>query len=415
MKLNILLSAGYISKDHFANLNIITTLAKELQKRGHQCYIVGLSHEEGYQKNFENGVELYSLTTSKIFNKALLSLKKFYKKGRTQKQFAFTHPIKTAIILISRSKIFRKLDDKIYNKLIQKFIINKNIQSIVMFSYPFYLVNCIDLTNFKGCKIHYQLDPFSLHIINQNNNLKQKISQEVELIQRINYLVTTKLLANEYCNHNNFKQFREKIIAADFPALIKKEDLEVKSAFDFDKNYINLLYCGTLYSKFRSPEFVLNTLKPILVKHKNIRVYFLGTVKIKEIKIIDSDIQNQIFIHSAVNNDIANKTMKEADVLINIGNNIYNMIPSKIFDYFSTGKPIINAENLKECPARKYFEMYPISCTINEHLKVDTEILEQFILDSKNKQVPYEVIEKTYITATPKYVANQLEDLIRSI
>ena len=33
---------------------------------------------------------------------------------------------------------------------------------------------------------------------------------------------------------------------------------------------------------------------------------------------------------------------QEADILVNIGNSIDNQMPSKIFEYISTGKPILN-------------------------------------------------------------------------
>ena len=43
-----------------------------------------------------------------------------------------------------------------------------------------------------------------------------------------------------------------------------------------------------------------------------------------------------------VSHTVAIQYMSEADFLLNIGNSISSMVPSKIFEYISTGKPIIS-------------------------------------------------------------------------
>ncbi len=409
----VLLSAGYISKDHLANMNIITTMAKELKKLGHKCYITGMSYEDCEKVILEDDIEMYSLGISKIFAKALLSLKNYYKLGKTKEQFSRRHPLQAAIIVACRSRFIRKFEAKVYNNLMQNFIKDKKIDAVVMFSYPFEMAECINLENFKGKKVHFQLDPFSLHVGHRNSDYDKNLKSESVFMQSMDAILTTKLLYNQYKNHDEFKNMQDKIHPMDFPAFRKREISDVNPAYEFDDNYINLLFCGTLYSKYRSPTFLLDTLKGILLQNSNVRLYFLGTVHVEEASITDERIKKQVFFHAAVSSMVADKTMENADVLINIGNNIHNMIPSKIFDYFSVCKPILNVENLENCPAREYFLKYPLEFTINEKIGFDKNKLEQFILNSKNKKLEYSEVEKTFISATPSYVANQLEALIK--
>ena len=43
----------------------------------------------------------------------------------------------------------------------------------------------------------------------------------------------------------------------------------------------------------------------------------------------------------------------------NISNKIDNQVPSKIFDYFSMGKAVLNLQKIENCPAREYFDSHP--------------------------------------------------------
>ena len=57
---------------------------------------------------------------------------------------------------------------------------------------------------------------------------------------------------------------------------------------------------------------------------------------------------------------------KEADVLINIGDNIPYQLPSKVVEYASTGKPILNIMENETDNSIKYFNNYPIILNIIE-------------------------------------------------
>ena len=58
--------------------------------------------------------------------------------------------------------------------------------------------------------------------------------------------------------------------------------------------------------------------------------------------------------------------MEEAEVLINFGNYNLNMIPSKIFEYFSFGKKIIHFYKDDNDTCIPYLKKYPYSLLIDE-------------------------------------------------
>ena len=60
--------------------------------------------------------------------------------------------------------------------------------------------------------------------------------------------------------------------------------------------------------------------------------------------------------------------MNESDFLLNIGNKIaYQMLPSKIFGMFATGKPIINVIGHPDDATMPYFSCYNNSIDIKEY------------------------------------------------
>ena len=48
------------------------------------------------------------------------------------------------------------------------------------------------------------------------------------------------------------------------------------------------------------------------------------------------------------------------------GNKVDNQVPSKIFDYISLGKPIINVYTSEKDPALEYLKQYPLALNISE-------------------------------------------------
>ena len=102
-----------------------------------------------------------------------------------------------------------------------------------------------------------------------------------------------------------------------------------------------------------------------------------------------------------------------ADVLVNIGNAVDNQMPSKIFEYISTGKPIINIYKSKDCPTLKYLERYPAALNIFEGdigtgLADCAEQVRQFCREQKGKRVPAETIGKLYAENTFDHFAETM-------
>ena len=75
-----------------------------------------------------------------------------------------------------------------------------------------------------------------------------------------------------------------------------------------------------------------------------------------------------------LNHEQVIKYMQESDILINIGNNLTGMVPCKIFEYMSTGKPILTTIKIDDDPSTTYYKRYGKCLVIDERNHVDASV-----------------------------------------
>lgn len=132
-----------------------------------------------------------------------------------------------------------------------------------------------------------------------------------------------------------------KISYLDIPLLTiqPKDPKEGNSVFLFDGQF-SILFIGTMPNRVRDPRYVFH-MADALAKD-DIHFYFAGKSDYMNDlnELIDKN-QNVHFLgqieHSVIPNYVA-----EVDVLLNIGNSIKGMLPSKVFEYMSYQKPILS-------------------------------------------------------------------------
>ena len=109
-----------------------------------------------------------------------------------------------------------------------------------------------------------------------------------------------------------------------------------------------------------------------------------------------------------------------AEVLVNLGNTVDNQMPSKIFEYISTGKPILNIHPSPACPTLTYIEKYPLGLNVAE-----AEILADvagcagkvraFCRETRGKRVSAETVLRLYAENTYEAFAAKLDGVVKSI
>ena len=100
--------------------------------------------------------------------------------------------------------------------------------------------------------------------------------------------------------------------------------------------------------------------------------------------------------------------MAGADVLINLGNTVTNQLPSKIFEYFSSGKPILNLCANPSDPALRYFARYPLALTLFANDASAPEKLRCWLAETAGKRLDFAQSAALFAENTPAAVAKEL-------
>lgn len=300
---------------------------------------------------------------------------------------------------------------------LKNIIVRGNYDCIVSISFPFkchYLSYIIkkEFKNIYWCA--YYLDPYSF---NATNKFDFKLCKKLEnkVLSHADGIVLTKKMHGEFSSCE-LKKHLSKAVVCEFPNVKNHNIKEKNHAIEFDSDCINCVFVGYLYSKIRDPRFFLDILSSSC---KNIKFYIVGGFggKKDEFNLNTDNLKDRVEIIPPVSLNEAFNIMNDADILINIGNSVSNQLPSKIFDYVSTGKPIVNIYKTPNCPTLEYMEKYPLALNIYEGDGISGEMVskfESFCQDNKGKSLAFDTVKELYKTSTPECIASKFGDLFRS-
>lgn len=248
----------------------------------------------------------------------------------------------------------------------------------------------------------YQLDPFyNLHDV-ESPRLKRLF---IGYLKKAEHVFTTELLMNQYNCDREIHQYLNKITVVQFPKLIKPQLYKKEAS---EKTV--LLYSGSLYAD-RKPEFLIELVKCLT---DDCMVVFCGKCETKEDE--QRLIDNSVLCRGYCTQSELEQEMAKANIFINIGNSVRNQLPSKIIDYISTGKPIINLYQIGECSSKKVLGSYKYHLNLEVNaISKSKELLHEFILKLKNKVIPWDEIQAQYKEYTPAYVAGVIQQQIENV
>ncbi|QTE74997.1 hypothetical protein JS518_03665 [Clostridiales bacterium FE2010] len=254
----------------------------------------------------------------------------------------------------------------------------------------------------------YQVDPISTNIAYDNNEFMKKA--ELSLYKDAQYVITTPIIAKEKEINEMYSVLHNKIYAVEFPNVKNLTvDEEIKN-----KEKIVCFYSGRFYNGVRDCKYTLEVFKN--VKNIDVELVFAGDGQeeiINEYK--RTHFGSRIKHLGVISLDESFQKMQSSDVLINIGNNVNNQVPSKLFDYISTGKPIVNICKSKDCPTIPYINKYRLGINIIEGedtVENQGAIISEFIRTKYKQRMRFEEVREAFYENTSEYVSKTFLELI---
>jgi len=137
---------------------------------------------------------------------------------------------------------------------------------------------------------------------------------------------------------------------------------------------IRLVFVGTLYSRLRSPRYLLECFTALAAELQPgaIELHFYGAINdcADQLNACPAAVREAVVVHGLVGRAEVLAAMVDADVLVNIGNDSESQLASKVIEYMAVGKPIINLISLATDTSVVALAGYPAVLT----LRRDSEI-----------------------------------------
>src|SRR5262249_55986464 len=129
-----------------------------------------------------------------------------------------------------------------------------------------------------------------------------------------------------------------------------------------------LVFLGRLYATIRRPDFLLRLFAGLVEAQpgEGYELHFFGETRDCEASFVRYAhlIGRSVHLHGSVSRERAAAAMRSADVLVNLGNDTRYQLPSKIVEYSTTGKPILNLARYPDDSSARFLADYPAHLTL---------------------------------------------------
>lgn len=399
MKVLFIANEGYPYKS--ATSNCIREIAGKMLSVGFEVGLINITGNNEMDEELEiDKVKVYNVHCENNPNIKLLAAKKQY----------FTLIRAVLIKLIKKygySPINSRLIKRIQHEL-EKYGGNWDV-FVPVCSNVHTALACMEYCiHHKRKYVLYQVDPIETNKTYKKYPVMADIERQI--YKNASFIITTPIIAEEKKGDSEYDS--SKIIPLEFPNV---RNLTVANIKNNSKSVV-CFYSGRFYSGVRDCNFALSVLARM--QNKNIRVVFAGTGQEDVIaEYGEGELFGRLTHIGEINLDDSLRNIQQADILLNIGNKVVNQVPSKIFDYISTGKPVVNFCSCKECPTIPYMNKYGNAINIIEgeqSLKIQAQLVESFIQENMERVLTYKEIETKFHENTVDFVGNEFINVINN-
>lgn len=281
---------------------------------------------------------------------------------------------------------------------------------VVAVSAPHYPTFALAAANIPCKKAAYWLDPYAGSPYYTG---KKYLRRELRLYQKLDAFFITDLMAVQN-KETALAAFEAKIVPLPFPNLIKhcpertNSPQVAKSPQNNSDEIIKCVFVGSFYRAIRTPQHLLRLFAGL---PEDITLTIAGGWEFGsdagDFPAEAAALGSRLTLLGRLPLAEAYRQMCDADILVNLGNQNPNQVPSKLFDYLSTGLPVLNLCATKVCSSVPVLKRYPYALSVPEQA-ADAQtlgVVADFCRNMKDKRLPFEAVAALYPENTPAAVA----------
>lgn len=196
-------------------------------------------------------------------------------------------------------------------------------------------------------------------------------------------------------------EFADKFCFLDIPML--KKPCEEAVNVSKERGKTRLLFVGSISASVRNPDTLISALAGL--EDENLYCEFVGNIDCpQKFAVLKKAYGERLEFTPFMPHERLTEKFREADILLNIGNLVSTMVPSKIFEYMSYGKPIISTYDIPDEPSARYLRNYPCALLLNgnDGPEKNTQKVKSFIEKSVGAQTDFDELKKKFILNTPE-------------
>lgn len=410
MKLLFLLDEVYSGES--ANIRLARMLAARLQAMGQQVTLLVNCPPEQQAAFSDFDARFFTCTADKISYELVKRAREQGKGAAGQALALALHPAAAANVAstILRKRTFAEAP---WKRAIEDVCGKEPFDAAIAVSCPHYILFALADARITAKKICYMLDPYWS---NQAMPYAVSLKRELALYEKIDAAYVTDLM---YAENQTvaLARWKQKMHVLAFPGLAEKRDGGRAAGIPL-AGQIRCVYVGNLYPGVRSPEYLFRLLEQLPAeiglslfgggREGFAPGFFAGWAE---------KLGPRLALHGPVDPETASDLLLQGDVLVNIGNTVANQLPSKIFEYLSAGRPVLNICKRADCPSLPYFEKYPLALSLQEgDLSADTLArAANFCRRAPGRTVPYAQVAALLPDCTAQAVAARFLQLTQEV
>lgn len=293
---------------------------------------------------------------------------------------------------------------------IEKLIELKNYESVLSITMPFLNLDASYLIKQTWPHLKHYSIVFDLYANNPSllkddlklDNKKVRLVEENMWFESLDLLLTTQEFLGSF--KKDHPELENKTLVIKHPLVY---DLKVHDE-KVEHDAIQMVYTGNFYAQLRDFSHIKNLIVKLRESNLNILLHIYGSNELEPIEGVN--------FHGIVPKNEALNAIVNADILLNNGNISDTQIPSKIFEYISTGKPILSLYTLKNDLCKEILKEYPISLSVSIDELNNAELIQktkQWILENYQKSIDFSLIKRKYIEYTPEEVNQHIIQAIK--
>jgi len=248
-----------------------------------------------------------------------------------------------------------------------------------------------------GKKILWQMDPYGS---DRSYAAPGGYVREGELLDAVDRSFIEASYYGDYEPGGPLAAYRDKIRVLGLPALLPGE------AAEQPHDGLRCTFCGSMAPGVRDPAFALELFCNLNAPDLTLTLAGPGLRGTDTARTVLGD---RLVLPGPVPVAAGEALRAEADILLNLGNEMDNQIPSKLFEYMGTGKPILHLAAHRDDLCCRYLRDYPLAlilCREDGAGPDAVKALRGWLDAVRGQRVPYDEVAARFPRFTPAGAAD---------